>query len=170
MNLTILSVKELKINELDHLIKEASQEKYSFMLKMKAEYIGNKNKFDKDKEAIFLALKDEKIVGFVGLNIDPYLEDPNVARVRHLYVLKDYRGQKIATQLLQSLIKHAKLNFKLLTLRTFFKEASDFYTSLNFKITPLIYASTHNLPLNEENYLPESFISKIEKGLLVDGH
>lgn len=170
MSLKILSVKDLKINELDHLVQEASSEQHSFMLRMKAQYIGNKNRFDKKGEAIFIALKDENIVGFVGLNIDPYLEDENVGRVRHLYVQKDYRRQLIAKELLNQLIIKAKQHFKILTLRTFHQEASDFYESLGFKNTPLIYAASHNLCLNEEAYLPESFITKIEKGLMIDGH
>ncbi|MCJ8343939.1 GNAT family N-acetyltransferase [bacterium] len=170
MSLNIVSVRDLKINELDHLVQEASSEQHSFMLRMKAEYIGNKNKFDQSGEAIFLALKDENIVGFVGLNIDPYLEDKNVGRVRHLYVQKEYRRQKVAKELVNQLILHAKKHFKLLTLRTFHKEASHFYQTLDFKTTPLIYASSHNLSLNNESYLPESFITRIEKGLMVDGH
>ncbi|MCO4784019.1 MAG: GNAT family N-acetyltransferase [Candidatus Cloacimonetes bacterium] len=170
MSLNILSVKDLKIEELNHLVQEASSEQHSFMLRMKAEYIGNKNRFNQEGEAIFLALKDEKIIGFVGLNIDPYLEDKNVGRVRHLYVQTDYRRQKVAQALLQQLIAKAKQHFKILTLRTFHHEASCFYETLGFTNTPMIYASTHNLTLSDEDYLPESFITKIEKGLMVDGH
>jgi GNAT superfamily N-acetyltransferase len=170
MSLNILSVKDLKVDELNHLVQEASSEQYSFMLRMKAEYVGNKNKFNQDGEAIFLALKDEKIIGFVGLNVDPYLKDKNVGRIRHLYVQKDYRRQKVAKELLSQLIIKAKKHFKILTLRTFHQNASSFYEALGFTNTPLIYASTHNFSLNDESYLPESFMTKIEKGLMVDGH
>ena len=34
-----------------------------------------------------MVLSEGRLVGVCGLNVDPYLDDPSVGRVRHLYVL-----------------------------------------------------------------------------------
>jgi GNAT superfamily N-acetyltransferase len=89
----------------------------------------SRNRFDRPGE---VALHTQGAVG--GLNVDPYLDDPSVARVRHLYVHPDHRGQGLATALVRFLQGHASgFGFDRVRVRT--DEAGAFYERLGFTAT-----------------------------------
>jgi N-acetylglutamate synthase-like GNAT family acetyltransferase len=95
------------------------------------------------------------LVAIGGVNIDPYFEESSIARVRHVYVLSDWRNQGIGKQLIQAIIDKSQQQFRLLTLRTFNKQAADFYRAIGFQTEPEIKHATHHLILKESEVLVE---------------
>lgn len=100
---------------------------------MKEEWVNGKNRFDNDRE-VLLSVTSEAgdLIGVGGLNIDPYVEDPSIGRVRHVYIAKNHRGQGAGKVLVQRVIEHAKGRFKVLRLRTHNPKAVALYLSLGF--------------------------------------
>lgn len=66
--------------------------------------------------------------------MDPYVEDPSVGRVRHVYVAKAHRSFGVGRMLLQKIIEKAHGNFNTLRLRTHNPQAVKFYLSLGFAL------------------------------------
>jgi GNAT superfamily N-acetyltransferase len=132
--------KTMKINEIknlptqfDTLVAEAVQDGHHFLTKMKEEWVNGKNRFGKDREVLLsVASESGDLVGVGGLNIDPYVADPSVGRVRHVYIAKNHRGQGAGKILVQRVIEHAKGQFKILRLRTHNPKAVTLYLSLGF--------------------------------------
>lgn len=82
-----------------------------------------------------------------GLNVDPYTEDERVGRVRHLYVLFDYRRLGAGRRLVEAVVAAAKSRFIFLRLRTESIEAADFYEKLGFQRSCELPDCTHVLEL-----------------------
>jgi GNAT superfamily N-acetyltransferase len=49
--------------------------------------------FDKPDEKLLAIKHDQQIIAFGGLCFDPYSDEPNAGRIRHLYVLDAWRGK-----------------------------------------------------------------------------
>jgi GNAT superfamily N-acetyltransferase len=101
------------------------------------------NRFDRPGEIALQARLGAKLVGVGGLNRDPYLDDPAVGRLRHLYVLPDARGKDVGRELVLTLLDEARLTFRRLRLRTSQPEACLFYLALGFEETPDEPDATH---------------------------
>ena len=71
------------ISQLEEL---ASDEGHSFVTRTRIEWESGANCFDLPGESLFVAIAEGLIVGICGMNKDPYLCDPLVGRLRHLYV------------------------------------------------------------------------------------
>ena len=67
-----------------------------------------------------------------GLNVDPYLDDPTVGRIRHLYVLPSFRRSGVGTEVVTACLDLATRNFARVRLRTFDPSAAAFYTAMGF--------------------------------------
>jgi GNAT superfamily N-acetyltransferase len=111
---------------------EATNEGFRFMEKLVNEWDSQVNRFDKPGELFVGAFQNNRLVAVGGLNIDPYLNDITVARVRHLYVLRSVRRMGVASGLVRSLIDKAQISFKAVRLFTDTKEAAEFYETLGF--------------------------------------
>jgi GNAT superfamily N-acetyltransferase len=68
-----------------------------------------------------------------GLNIDPYVGDDRVGRVRRLYVLAGYRGLGIGSRLVDAVVRAARGRFLSLRMRTESPAAAAFYERLRFR-------------------------------------
>ncbi len=104
------------------------------------------NRFDGEGELLLLAILGETplgnatsatvetVIGVCGLNADPYEPDANFGRVRHLYVLPNWRRQGVGRGLVRRVIKCACAGerFDRLQLRTHSAEAGRFYCHLGF--------------------------------------
>ena len=96
------------------LKEESEREGFRFLTKLSANWQAGKNRFDQKGECLFGAFSDlssdltsglsfdsekDSLLGIGGLNQDPYLKDPAVGRVRHVYVTSRARrlglGRKI---------------------------------------------------------------------------
>jgi GNAT superfamily N-acetyltransferase len=89
------------------------------------------------------------LVGLCGRNIDPYLSDPKIGRVRHLYVARDARRCGVGRLLVGAIIRGARGHFRLLTLRTDDPQAAAFYRALGFREWTEGSTATHWIALTE---------------------
>src|SRR5690606_36933947 len=105
------------------------------------------NKFDREGEGLFVAKVDNQIVGIIGLNIDPYLNDETIGRVRHLYVLPQYRNIGVGTALLKTIIQLSYNKFRILTLFTENPYAEQLYLKIGFTQSNDYNKATHILEL-----------------------
>jgi GNAT superfamily N-acetyltransferase len=101
------------------------------------------NRFDKPGEALFGAWLDGRLVGVCGLNVDPFADDEHTGRVRHLYVLPDFRRRGIGRRLVLQVMKTAHGRFDDLRLRTNEPDAARLYEALGFRFLPDSNDCTH---------------------------
>ena len=144
---TIVRITDLKLDALENLRAESSDEGFSFIERLCAEWISGANRFDAPGEALFLALNDGQVVGVCGLNRDPYAHDPRVGRVRRLYVSPAHRQRGIGQTLLAAVIACARGPFSSLRVRT--EVAGDFYTAQGFRRVDSGAEFTHVLELSD---------------------
>jgi len=97
------------------------------------EWADRTNRFDRPGEALFAASVGGRLVGVCGLNVDPYVGDSRVGRVRHLYVLTSFRGRGVGRQLVTRVIESACDRFDRLRLRTNNEAAARLYEALGFR-------------------------------------
>ena len=128
------------------LLRESTHE---FMSRLVTEFENGANRFDRPGEALFGAfagpVADSTMIGICGLNLDPYLKDGHTGRVRHLYVLADWRRAGVGRQLVGVVIAEARQHFDQLTLWT--NDAAPFYRALGFVEDDTISKATHHMKL-----------------------
>jgi GNAT superfamily N-acetyltransferase len=147
-NLEIVRLEQLPMDKLKPLVEESREQGFGFLDRLVSEYVNGTNQFEKPGEALFSAYCDQQLIGIGGLNRDPYLEEGDIGRVRHLYVLSTWRNQGVGKRLVQSIIAEAKGLFRLLTLRTFSAQADCFYRAIGFQTKLEMNSATHHLTLN----------------------
>lgn len=91
-------------------------EGYRFMERFVEEFDSEENMFDKEGEGLFAAKIDNQIVGIISINVDPFLNKETIGRVRHLYVLPQFRNRGIASALLRTVVELGSKYFQMLTL------------------------------------------------------
>jgi N-acetylglutamate synthase-like GNAT family acetyltransferase len=90
------------------------------------------NRFERDGERLYAATCDGTVAGVCGLNIDPYIDDASVGRVRRLYVGVAHRRRHIGSALINRVVADAAPTFERLRLRTHNPVASAFYEAHGF--------------------------------------
>jgi ribosomal protein S18 acetylase RimI-like enzyme len=149
----------LPMELLNTLVAEATATGFHALARLQTEWQSGLNRFDQPGEAIFIATDNGRVVGTCGLNRDPYLGDPTVGRVRHLYVAVDHRRKRIGSQLVRAVMRAAMGRFTRLRLRTNNPDAESFYRSLGFMSFTAEPACSHQVVLD-----PESGISAQHDG------
>jgi len=145
----ICKVNDLADIPIHFLVKQSLRENFTFIERLEREYINGKNRFDQKGEILYGAFFNTELVAIGGLNRDPYSGDAEIGRVRHLYILPDYRKQGIGKKLVEKIIVEAKHHFRLLTLRTFNENAHHFYLAIGFQQTNEIKNVSHFLALKD---------------------
>ena len=79
----------------------------SLVRRLVDEWRDGSNRFDRPGEAVFGAWVEGRLVGVCGLNIDPYVRDERMGRVRHLYVLTACRRHGVGRLLMARVIEAA---------------------------------------------------------------
>lgn len=111
------------------------------------EWRSGHNRFDQDGELFLVATVDGAVVGMGGLNRDPFVGDPRIARLRRLYVSEDARRRSTGRRLVAALVDHARACcFHAVRVRTHDPVASAFYERLGFEPSAEADA-THRLSL-----------------------
>lgn len=146
-HIRVVRLSQLPLDDLQPLLSESRAQGFEFLDRLAAEYINGTNKFDQAGEALFGVYHDQRLIAIGGLNRDPYTKENDVARVRHVYVLSEWRNQGIGKQLVSTIIEAARQEFRLLTLRTFRDQADGFYRAIGFQTGPEITSATHYLVL-----------------------
>lgn len=137
MDYKIRKIDDSNITLLRQLVVESKNEGFSFVQRTVDEWKNGINNFSSVGEVLFGVFSQNECIAIGGLNIDPYLNDPTVGRVRHLYVSPSFRRKGIATALLKKIIEKSKKCFKILRLSTHATgaanpEADKFYESMGF--------------------------------------
>ena len=120
---------------LEALAGASSAEGHHFVSRALDEWTAGENRFDRPGEGLLLAVVGGIVVGMAGVNIDPYLDDPTVGRLRHLYVVSTHRRQGVGSALVDRCLALARRSFTVLRLRTNDGHAAAFYAALGFETT-----------------------------------
>jgi GNAT superfamily N-acetyltransferase len=132
---------------LSALVTEADATGFRGLSRLVGEWQSGGNRFDQPGEALFIATESGRVVGVCGLNRDPYLDDPTVGRIRHLYVAGGHRRNGIGSRLVRDVLGAARGHFARLRLRTGSPDADAFYRSLGFLPVTGEPACSHQLIL-----------------------
>lgn len=112
------------------LAHESRTEGFGLLDRLVRDWTSGENRFDRAGEAFFAARLGGRLVGVCGVNRDPYLDDPVVGRLRHLYVTPDRRRHGVGASLVAEALDHAGAHFRRVRLRS--GEAGEFYERLGF--------------------------------------
>jgi len=118
--------------EIGDLEQIAAAEGHPFVTRTRHEWEAGINRFDQPGENFFVVVEDGQTVGMCGLNIDPYLKDPTVGRLRHLYIHPRRRQAGVAAVLVEACLSAAPGTFGRVRLRTSNPAADALYRSLGF--------------------------------------
>jgi GNAT superfamily N-acetyltransferase len=110
----ILPITELSADELQPLLDESLSDGYRFVQTLLDEYLLGANRFDSPGAALLGVYQQEQMVAIGGVHQDPYLQRADVGRVRHVYVLKEFRRHGVGKLLLDALVEQARSHFTLL--------------------------------------------------------
>jgi GNAT superfamily N-acetyltransferase len=131
--LSITRLDDLPADRFAEMLAESVASGYRFLRRVADEWECGVNRFARPGEALLVADLNGRWVGVCGLNIDPYLDDPRVGRVRNVYVLADCRGTGIGRRLVEEAIARARGHFDRLRLRGEEEGPARLYESLGFR-------------------------------------
>ncbi len=134
--------------DIQSLLRVSREEGHELVERLIDDWADGSNRFDRPGEVALEARLDSRLVGVGGLNQDPYLDDPSVGRIRHVYVSPDARGLGVGRVLVMSLVEYARGRFSRVRLRTGPTGASGFYLRLGFDESPDEADATHQMPLS----------------------
>ena len=148
MQLSIIRLETLDEGDLRPLVDASEREGFRFVRRVEREWAAGKNRFSRPGEALFGAFVGQRLVGLCGLMLDPYANQPGVARLRNLYVLPEWRGRGIGEGLTRAVMAASSGGaFTALRLRAATAEASRLYERLGFVAVPAEPECTHRLTL-----------------------
>jgi GNAT superfamily N-acetyltransferase len=111
---------------------EAMNEGFLFVDRLVRDWTAGSNRFDLPGERLIGAFAGENLLGVCGLNRDPYINQDEIGRLRHLYVRACARRRGVASALVQRLLDDASNTFRIVRLRTATREAAEFYRRHGF--------------------------------------
>ena len=145
MGFEIRRVRELP-PDIEALVLPSLAEDFRAIVRLRDDWLAGENRFDDDGAALYEARSD-RLVGIGGLNVDPYAGDPEVGRVRHLYVLPEARRRGVASAIVTHVVERARGCFGELRLRTYREDAAALYAFCGFRAVPGADDHTHVLDL-----------------------
>jgi len=140
---------ELPIPGIEQLQLEALAEGYDFIDTLVNDWISGQNRFDAPGEILCGHLDQGLIVAVGGLNCDPFANDPQVGRIRRVYVRAAWRNKGVGRALVTALVAEARKHFRCVRLRAETAGAARLYVRLGF--TPIANPdATHIMALEQE--------------------
>ena len=142
----------VELPDLSELLAASLAEGHRLIERAITEFNSGANRFDREGEALFIATDGGgRVIGVCGLNIDPFLNNPRIGRVRHLYVLPTHRRQGVARALVSTVIAAARPTFDCLRLRTRVAGADALYRFAGFLPSSADPLATHVLKLADQS-------------------
>lgn len=129
------------------LVELSKAEGHDLVERLVDDWRDGSNRFDRIGEVACRVRLGAELVAVGGLNRDPYIDDPKVGRIRHVYVVPEARGAGVGRALVEALVDHARSRFTRVRLRTMTAAAAGFYRALGFEETPEEAESTHHIRL-----------------------
>lgn len=121
--------------DVDRLLDAAAGEGHNLMSRLVEEWRDGSNRFDGPGEVLAEVRCGGALCGVGGVNVDPYIDDPTVGRIRHVYVHPSRRRQGVGKTLIEYLVEHARGHFERVRLRSLRDPGPDFYAALGFAST-----------------------------------
>src|SRR5690606_16545365 len=141
----IKKVTDLNTFDITTILESSLSEGYRFIRRLIEEYKNGTNRFDKKGEILLIIELEKQVIGIGGLNIDPYLNEEQVGRIRHIYIDPKHRGKRIGKQLVELLVEESSKDFKKLRLLTENPIADQLYQKVGFKKVEGHYKASHVL-------------------------
>ena len=128
----VVAYRSFSLDDIDvqPLSDEAWRDGYPFVERMLHDWKSGENCFAGPGERLVGAFEDDKLIGFCGLNRDPYVSE-NTGRIRHLYVDLAHRHIGIARALVAQALDGASIWFPRIRLRAT-PASRSFYELLGF--------------------------------------
>ena len=117
------------------LAEESASEGFRFVARFLDELKSPAFALDEQRQFFLGAFEGARLVAIGGVTPDPYVEDKNIGRLRHVYVARDARRQGVGRQLVAAVEQRARSAFTALRLRTDTSVAAAFYKSLGYQPT-----------------------------------
>ena len=111
----------------------ARAEGYRFVDRLVCDWRSGANRFDGPGETFLGAFDGDRLVAFGGVNRDPYMRG-DIGRLRHVYVLPEWRRSGVGRRLVAALTAHAAPRFSRLRLRATDERAARFYERMGFQV------------------------------------
>lgn len=140
----VKQIQNLSFEAIKPLIEVSQAEGYDFIQRLWDEY--QAGVFD-EPGALYGVYLDGQLIGIGGVHPDPYLKQANIGRIRHVYVMSLHRRTRVGRHLMEALIKHARDQFEVLTLRTHTTHADAFYRAIGFEAGSRFAEATHWMKL-----------------------
>lgn len=115
-------------SDITTLVLEGEQEGYRFLHRLVKEFADGSNRFNGRGECLLAVKEGGNLVAIGGLNI----YDANTARLRRVFVRKQYRNRGIGKALVAALERNAVKCFKEVVLYTDSILAAQFYQSCGY--------------------------------------
>lgn len=112
---------------------EARGEGFTHIDRLAANWRNGSNRFDRQGEILLAAWSGAAVVAVGGLNIDPYVSNSRVGRVRHLFVISEQRRNGVGRSLVAELLLRAHGCFDAIRVRAARGDAPYFYDALGFE-------------------------------------
>ena len=120
------------MSEFEALRREAREEGYGFVELTVQQWIAGADRFDGPGAFLCGYFDEAVLLAIGGLSRDPYLNDPEVGRLRRIYVRAGWRAHGVGTQMTEYLISEAKKTFRTVRLRAENDRAARLYERLGF--------------------------------------
>ena len=118
---------------------------FEFIRRLEREWHSRQNRFARPGERLLGAEAGGQLVAVGGLNRDHYLDDPRVGRVRHVYVLPEWRNVGVGALIVRALLDAGRESFDRIRLRAASTRSDTFYARLGFQKVEAETGATHAL-------------------------
>ena len=145
LGLVIEAIAELPPS-FERLIAESEREGFEFVRRLQLEFCSGVNRFDRRGEVLLGAFRGGELLAVGGMNQDPYLSDPDVGRVRHVYVAPQHRNAGVGGALVRAILAVSLPCFRRIRLRTANSRSNAFYERLGFTKLTGDPTATHAYP------------------------
>lgn len=136
-------IEQLELETLRPLLNESAAEGYGFIQKLWDEYQSGAQTFSEAGSTLLGGYDGNQMIAIGGIHPDPYLNSPNIGRIRHVYVMQSHRRTGIGGQIVRALINQGAAQFHSITLRTLTAHGDAFYRAIGFSSEPRFDNATH---------------------------
>ena len=133
-------------SSLEGLVAASELEGFEFVRRLEREWQSGANRFDRPGEVLLAAFVGDELAAIGGLNVDPYLSDPQVGRVRHVFVAPHRRDAGVGSALVRAILAAGLPHFSRIRLRTANARSHPFYERLGFERLGDDPTATHVYP------------------------
>jgi GNAT superfamily N-acetyltransferase len=123
---------QLPVPGIEFLLSEARQEGYDFVDTLVEEWASAQNRFDGPGETLCGGLDQDLLVAVGALSCDPFAGQPEMGRIRKVYIRPAWRNQGVGRALVSDLIDQARRHFSCVRLSAENDRAARLYERLGF--------------------------------------